>query len=324
MSEILLCNRPTTAESLQANCGIDPSFVHGKHCSKPDILSAFTPYALGEAPTNFDNHVTSQLSNPTVAKELTNHALSFGSDNTLALAEFTSKFQELNVGLMGASTSVYANRIGGFAGAVKDYQDTLMAYRDAVKSNGATKAAAKNKAFKAFQKLQTKFGHELKVINSGNKARRGTSLSSATRATNIARSSRGIAKLDVVSQAQAHNLVKFTKHAKVLGNGLAMIDFGSRIGSVHNSYQAGGNWERDLFIESTSFAAGAYTGLVAANIGAAAIGFLLVATPIGWVGLIVGGVAVAGAVAGSSMAMNNLVKNSSGSWYDSIMNALRF
>jgi hypothetical protein len=42
-----------------------------------------------------------------------------------------------------------------------------------------------------------------------------------------------------------------------LGNGLAVIDFGSRVGNIHNSYQAGGNWERDFFIESSSFAASA-------------------------------------------------------------------
>lgn len=236
----------------------------------------------------------------------------------------TRKLQEYNIGLIGASTSVYANRIGGFAGAVKEYQDALMAFRGSLNSNPASKALAKQKAVRAFQNLQIRFKHELNAINAGIKAKRGTPLSSSTRATNIAQSSRNVTKLNVASQIEVNNLVKFTRHAKFLGNGLAVIDFTSRIGNVHNSYQAGGNWERDLFVESSSFVASALTGTAVVNAGAAALGFLVVATPIGWVGLVVGGVVVAGAAAAGSIAMNSAVKDNSGGWYDSIMKALQF
>ena len=234
----------------------------------------------------------------------------------------TKKLQEYNVGLMGASTSVYANRLGGFAGAVKEYQNALMAYRSTINSNAASKAIAKQKAFKAFKNLQIRFKHELNAINAGVKARRGTPLSSATRATNIARSSRNVAKLNVTSQTQAHNLVKFTQHAKLLGNGLAVIDFTSRVGNIHNEYKAGGEWERELFIESSSFALSAGIGITAVNVGSAALGLVIAATPIGWVGLIIGGVAIAGTAAAASMGVNSAVKGSAGNWYDSIMNLL--
>jgi hypothetical protein len=119
---------------------------------------------------------------------------------------------------------------------------------------------------------------------------------------------------------QAHNLVKFTQHAKFLGNGLAVIDFTSRVGNIHNEYKAGGEWERELFIESSSFAASAITGTAVVNAGAAALGILVVATPIGWVGLVVGGLAVAGTAAVTSIAMNNYAKDNSGGLYDDIMN----
>lgn len=319
MSEILLCNQPMKAEFLSNTCGIDPDFIHGKGCSKPSTVSAFTPYVLGQELSAFDSQLISTLSMPKVANNLTNLSLSFGADNTVALAEMTKKLQEYNVGLMGASTSVYANRIGGFAGAVKEYQDALMAYRSAMKSNAASKAIAKQKAFKAFQNLQIRFKNELNAINAGVKARRGTPLSSPTRATNIAQTSRNVVKLNVTSQTQAHNLVKFTQHAKFLGNGLAVIDFTSRVGNIHNEYKAGGEWERELFIESSSFAVSALTGTAVVNIGAAALGFLVVATPIGWVGLVVGGVAIAGTASAASIGMNNVVKNNSGGVYDSIM-----
>ena len=316
MSEILLCNQPMKADFLSNSCGIDPDLIHGRGCSKPASMSAFTPYVFGQELSAFDSQIISLLSAPKVANNLTNLSLSFGGDNTIALAEMSKKLQEYNAGLMGASTSVYANRLGGFAGAVKEYQDALMAYRGAINSNAASKAIAKQKAFKAFQNLQMRFKHELNAINAGVKAQRGTPLSSATRATNIARSSRNVAKLNVTSPAQAHNLVTFTQHAKFLGNGLAVIDFTSRVGNIHNEYKAGGEWERELFIESSSFAASAVVGTIAVKAGLA---ILMVATPVGWVGLIAGGVAVAGAAAATSMTTNYAVKKDAGGLYDSIM-----
>src|SRR5690606_1716377 len=154
------------------------------------------------------------------------------------------------------------------------------------------------------------------------RSKRGTPLTSGHRGTNIADSSRSIVKLDVTSQVQANNLVRFTQHARVLGNGLAIIEFSSGIGNIETTYKSGGNWERELFIESSSFAASAITATAAVNAGGAALGFLMIATPIGWVGLIVGGVVVAGVAATASIGMNKAIKNNSGRWYDSLMNFL--
>ena len=94
-----------------------------------------------------------------------------------------------------------------------------------------------------------------------------------------------------------------------------MIDFGSRVGNIHNSYKAGDNWYREMFVESTSFAASAGIGVAAANVGA----FLLALTPFGWIGLIVGGVIVAGAAATVSIKTDSYIKANSGRWYDEIM-----
>ena len=214
---------------------------------------------------------------------------------------------------------MYANRIGGFAGAVQTYQAALMNYRQAINSNSSFKMAAKQKAQAAFNTMQLKFRNELRTVNAGITSRRGTPLSNVDRATNIARSSKTVAKLQVVNQIQANNLVKFTGHTQFLGTGLVAIDFTSRIGAVHNSYQAGGSWERDLFIESSSFATSALAGSATVSAGSAALGFLMVATPIGWVGLIVGGLAVAGTAAAVSLGTNHIVKQEAGSVYDSIL-----
>src|SRR5690606_12666248 len=318
MNGILLCSQPTNANLLHKTCGISTDTLTGPNCSKPDALSAYTPYWLNDA-TPASRGIITQLAPLPVARELTHLSLSFGGDNTLALAQMTQKLQEYNVSAMGASTSVYANRISGFAGAVKNYQHALMAYRSSLPLNPAARALAKQKAHVAFDKMQLHFRHELNAVSGQIKSRRGTPLTSAHRGTNIADSSRSIVKLDVTSQVQANNLVRFTQHALVLGNGLAIIDFSSRIGNIQTNYKSGGDWERELFIESSSFAASAYTGLVMAKAGTVALGLLMVATPVGWVGLIIGGVAVVGTAAAASLGMNSLVKNSAGTTYDRII-----
>lgn len=324
MSEILLCNQSLNSQTLQRQCGINTDQLSALSCEAPTLAAANTPYLIGDDPSGIGRGVLGQLAPAHVARELTNLSLSYGSDNVVALAEINAKLKEYNIGLMGASTSIYAHRIGGFAGSVKDYQSALMEYRQAVKAGSPQKATAKQKAHTAFQKMQSQFRNELKLVNSQVKARRGTPLTSVERATNIARSSRNATKLNVTSQVQANNLVKFSQHAKFLGNGLAVIDFGGRIGNVHNSFQAGGNWERDMFIESTSFIASAAAGVGAINAGGAALTLLVVATPVGWVGLIVGGVAVAGAAAVASIGANEFAKNTSGNLYDDIMQWISF
>lgn len=321
MSEIILCNKPIQADTLRNQCGIESDTIIGALCRQPTMLNAYTPYILG-TPSQASQSVVNQLTTTAKNRELTNIALSFGGDNTLALADMTTRLQELGVGTMGASTSFYGKRVGGFADAVKNYQAALMDYRHAIETKSATKGVFKQKAIAAFDKMQQGFHHELRAVTAATKARRGTALTSSRRATDIARSSRNVAKLNVTSQVQASNLVKFSQYTKFLGNGLAVIDFGSRIGNIHNSYKAGGNWEREMFIESSSFAASAITGTAVVNAGIAALSFMMVATPVGWVGLIIGGVAVVGAAATASYGMNSAMMDNSGDWYDSIMDML--
>ncbi len=116
--------------------------------------------------------------------------------------------------------------------------------------------------------------------------------------------------LQLTSAVQATALGRFSQYGKVLGNGLVLVDMGSRVGNIHNEYKADGDWERELFIESSSFVASAWAG--SATVGAG-VSFFMVATPVGWVGLIV-------VAAAASMGMNHLVKEGSGGIYDRIMN----
>ena len=71
-----------------------------------------------------------------------------------------------------------------------------------------------------------------------------------------------------------------------------------------------------------SSAASASAGSVVLDSGMAALGFLVMATPIGWVGLIVGGAVVIGAAAATGYETNKYLKENGGSVYDRIMKAL--
>ena len=324
MSQVLLCSSPTTSTSLQNSLGMATDTITGIGCKNPDSLNAYHPYLASDAtPSAEDLAILTQFSQAPVSKEITNMSLCYGADNTLALAEMTEKLKNSGIAMMGASTSVYNNRLASFTDSVKNYQGALLKYRDVMKTGGASKTLAKQNVIRAFEKMQIGFKHELQSVSAGIKAsQKGTPLTNVNRGVNIARSSRTAVKLNITNQAQASQLARFGSQAKLLGNGLAIIDFGSRIGNIKNSYDAGGNWERDLFIESSSFALSAATGVAAINFGSAALSFLLVATPVGWVGLIVGGIAVAGVAAGASIWVNDKTKKNSGSLYDDIMSWL--
>lgn len=254
MSEILICNQPLQPKTLLHQCSINIDDLSALSCEAPMFVAANTPYLIGNDPSGIGRKALAQLSSPDVSRELASLSLSFGADNVLALAEINAKLKEYSIGLLGASDTTYNRRIGGFIGSVQEYQEALMKYRDAARSGSPLKIAMKQKAHVAFKKMQSQFRNELNIVNAKVKARRGTPLTSAERGINIARSSRNAAKLNITSEVQASNLARFGQHAKFLGNGLAVIDFGGRIGSIHNSFQSGDNWERDLFIESSSFA----------------------------------------------------------------------
>ncbi len=214
MSGIILSNQSLGSDYFKSKTGIDIENCRSKHCTKPPKkIAAYRPYLLGNDDSSIGKHALSRLSSPGISRNVTNLALTYGGNNAIALAGMSEKLKDYNVGLMGSSLSVYSDRVGGFVGSVKNYQKSLMDYKEALSSNSAAKNAAKQKAKVAFQKMQREFGAELRTASSRVKSRRGTSLTSVDRALNIAKSSRNITNLNVTSQTQLSNLVKFTKHA---------------------------------------------------------------------------------------------------------------
>jgi len=314
MPQLLLCNTSTTTNTLDHKLGIAPDTVTGVGCTNLGTLNAYRPYlATDKTPTAEDFAVLTQFSSAPVSKELTHLSLCYGADTTLALSEISDTLQKSGIGVMGAGTSIYGNRLASFTDAVKNYQGALLNYREVMKGGGASKVLAKQNVARTFGKMQIGFQHELHSVTGGIKAsQKGTPFTNATRAMNIAKSSRTVVKLELNNQVQASQLARFGKSAKLLGNGLVVIDFASRVGNIQNSFDAGENWERELFIESSSFATSTVAGAIAIKAG---LSLLMVATPVGWVGLIIGATVL-------SIGINNTVKNNAGDIYDEIMKGI--
>lgn len=319
MPDILLSSTSSDAHSALSQCDSTDALLYGRDCQPTNNVQAFNPYLVGTEPSLNDQTIVGELMAGNATRKLTELNQCLGADQVNDLAEFREHAAAMGVGAIGTTAGVYTDRTNAFVKALERYQKALLSFRDAVKSGSRFAEAKRIEAHRAFNHLQTQFQSEMRIITSRSNSRRGTPLTRSERALNIARSSRNADKLYVANQAQAHNLVRFTRHAKVLGNGLAVIDFGSRIGKVHTSYLAGDDWNREMFVQSSSFAASA-----AVSIGAVKGGLVLLAafTPVGLVGLVVAGAAIAAGAAGAAVATNYVVEQNSGSWYDDIMDWL--
>jgi hypothetical protein len=252
-------------------------------------------------------------------KNLDELSTCWGPHNLKAIAGMHGKLAANGI---GAGSDLYARRTGQFIEGVSRYQQALLNYRKVVKNGTAAEARrAKDAVLSTHRALNSGFRAEMATNARRAKsrgARKDTPLTSVKRGLNIARDSRDDAKLYITDDYEVTKLLHFFRYARYLGNGIAVIDFGSSIGSIRNTYKAGGNWERDMFIESSSFVASAVAADAASYAAAEALGLVLMATPVGWVGLVVGGIAVLGATA-FAVGVGNLTRHNAGAWYDKIM-----
>lgn len=315
MSQFILCDRTFYPDALESRCGLRVADLADQLCSPPKRIDPYTPYLVSGTGDANSQRIQTMLTRPQAKKivELSNMC---GADNVLALSTLFNRLSEnladdKSTAVIGATTDAYNNRAKNFSGSVKQYQNSLLIYRDAVKSESADIGIAKKSAEAAFSEMQSKFQIELSQIKS-TAGSRGTPLNSLQRGLNIARDSRNITRLNLGSSLETSQLLRFTGYATALGNGVAIIDLASRIGNVRQSYASGGNWEREMFIESASLGASAGVGYMAGIAGAAALGFLVALTPLGWIGLIV----VIAGVGYASYKTNEIVKRNAGTWFD--------
>jgi hypothetical protein len=329
MTTIILPRQPTQVDTLQRMLDLPPGCVHGLSPTPPNTLWPNAAYMLGESKTNHDRLVLGLLSQQPENQTLGELSLTYGSENTRALAQLTNRmrgWEPYGVAGVGATADVYARRMENLKKAVEAYQHASVEYHRISRSratSGIAKGAAQMRLSEAKANLNRRFRIELNTIKSRlPKRQRRTLRANDERMFERIRRTGRMSRLDIGSSVEGTDLVRFARHAKFLGNGLAVIDFGSRVGDIYAGYKEGGNWEREMFIQSSGFALSVGVGIAVTDAGMGALGALgvaVAATPLGWVLLVVGGLAVAGVAAASSVGMDRLAGQHAGSVYDMIM-----
>lgn len=200
-------------------------------------------------------------------------------------------------GFAGAAATAVESRLKGFSGYVAKYQLALEQYRAAYqsKASAAERRVLAKQVAKAQAAVNQRFHGEIQRIMATNAAKtgkRGTVWTNPERAMGLARGSKTDAAIQLQSSHNFKRVQQFQRGANVLGKGVIALDAGLRISKVHDTYQVGGDWQRELSREMAGFgfgvAAGAYFGAAATT----ALTFALIATPAGWVVAILGGLAV--------------------------------
>lgn len=143
MSTILLCNRDLNSATIQQTCNLDLQKFSAPHCPNPKSVRANTPYLLNGHSDPQGRRMQALIAPAHIARPITELTLTFGEDNTLALAAMMEQLKDYNVAMTGASTSVYGERINGFTDSVKRYQRALLAYRDAKIAKAASQTQLK-------------------------------------------------------------------------------------------------------------------------------------------------------------------------------------
>ena len=212
---------------------------------------------------------------------------------------------EVSLAAMGSSVNASFGRTHGFKGALRDYQNALMALHTRYRLNrgGLSDPTATGRETvlrlsptytlertvrERFDVLNERFSTELSMLVDKAEAgrNRGTALSGAERGIQLAR--RGQVRLLRVADAnQAQAVVTFSRSLKYAGRGLIAVDIGVRGCGVAGVKATGGDWRRKTFEEVVGFGGALVAGGVT---GAVAKGLLpkiaLGANPTGWVVLI--------------------------------------
>ena len=252
----------------------------------------------------------------------------FGQD-TVALARFNEKFldgvdlwelgKEAN-NLLGSSAAVAIGRAESFKGALRDYQQALIALNKFARSGGkdaARKARLRNNLNKAYEQLNTKFRQELNTLipESHRGKNKGSALTSAERGKTLAERSRG-RRIHVLDMEQGKAVGKLAGAMNYAGKGIAVIDGGVRINEVRQKYQNGEDWQRELAVQSGGMLGTGVTGTATTRLVMGVSRVLMIGSPWGWAFLI-GSSIVTSAIL--SNQMDNRIQRFIGRQWDALL-----
>ena len=191
-------------------------------------------------------------------------------------------------GFAGAAATAFESRLKGFAAYVRDYQHALEQYRAAYlnKVKAAERRALAKKVAVAQAEVNRHFQGEIKRIMATNDAKtgnRGTVWSNPQRAMGLARGSKTDAAIKLQSYHNVKRVQQFQRVANIAGKGLVVLDAGLRVNKVQDTYNQGGNWQKELAREMTGLGLGVIAGSIVGGQLTTTLTLILIATPYGWV-----------------------------------------
>ncbi len=200
---------------------------------------------------------------------------------------------------MGVSVGAMGHRLSKLQITIKNYQIALENVRQAYRSKMPKAEVMKfeRAARKIHTRLNTEFQSEISKRLASARARKANIWNHADRGINFAKDSRTTKPIQISSARELRTLNKFAGATKLAGNGLLLLDVHSRASGVRNTFESGGNWEKQALQETVGFSAGFAAGsAVVPTAYAAGVAIALAFTPIGWAVVIGVGVAATAAL----------------------------
>ena len=254
-----------------------------------------------------------------------------GPDMLLALSDFYDQqlgslpkdfFAEQNKAMMGASIGAMGHHLSQLQSVIKEYQMALENVRNAYRSKMPKLEVLKfeQTARQLHSRLNTQFHNEISKRLASSRARKASIWNNADRGLNQAKSARTTKPIQISTASELRSLNKFAGVAKFGGNALLLLDVHSRATGVRDTFESGGNWEKQALQETVGFSAGFAAGTVAAGSAySIGVGIALAFTPVGWAVVIgVGAAASVGFLVG--LGFDTAGKKITGKLYDASSN----
>jgi hypothetical protein len=254
-----------------------------------------------------------------------------GPDMLLALSDFYDQhldslpkdfFAEQNKAMMGASIGAMGHHLSQLQSVIKEYQMALEKVRNAYRSKMPKLEVLKfeQTARQLHSRLNSQFHNEISKRLASSRARKASIWNNADRGLNQAKSARTTKPIQISTASELRALNKFAGVAKFGGNALLLLDVHSRATGVRDTFENGGNWEKQALQETVGFSAGFAAGTVAAGSAySIGVGIALAFTPVGWAVVIgVGAAASVGFLVG--LGFDTAGKKITGKLYDASSN----
>lgn len=184
----------------------------------------------------------------------------------LANIDLTATTQNTN-GLAGMGTAVLAARADSFEKAIAAYQHALIQLNDYHRVGRVAaqrKLELHNRVIAAYENLNHYYQQELRRIVPTDRfmKNKGSALSNAERGVTLAERPRGRG-IHVADIHEGQQVSKFAKGIRYAGKSAVVLDAGFRVNTAHNTYVNGGDWQRELAVQSGGMSASATTGWLA-------------------------------------------------------------